>query len=62
MYHAWQINILLENLKKRPFGKPDPKWKDNIKVILKKYGDDVDWVLLAQDKGHWRVLPLVEAG
>jgi hypothetical protein len=29
------------------------KWKD-IKMILKNYGADVDWVHLAQDKDHWQ--------
>jgi hypothetical protein len=35
---------------KRPVGRPRRRWKDNIRMDLRKIGwEDVDWMHLAQD-------------
>jgi hypothetical protein len=42
---------------RRPLGRPRRRWVDNIKMDLREIGyDGVDWVDLAQDRGHWRAL------
>jgi hypothetical protein len=42
---------------KRPLGGPRRRWLDNIKMDLKEIEwDGVDWIDLAQDRDHWRVL------
>jgi hypothetical protein len=41
---------------KRSFGRPRPRWEDNIKVDLQKVGcESMDWIDLAQDRDIWRV-------
>jgi hypothetical protein len=35
---------------KRPFGRPRRRWKDNIKMDLKKWNEDMDWTDLDQDR------------
>ena len=43
--------------RKRPLGRPRPRWKDNIKVDLQEVGyGGVDWIDLAQDRDGWRPL------
>jgi hypothetical protein len=42
---------------KRPLGKQRHRWVDNIKMDLRKTGwGGIDWINLAQDRDHWRVL------
>jgi hypothetical protein len=42
---------------RRPLGRPRRRWVDNIKMDLREIGwYDVDWVDLAQHRGHWRAL------
>jgi hypothetical protein len=42
---------------KRPLGRPRCRWVDNTKIDLSGIGwDDMDWIDLAQDRDHWRVL------
>jgi hypothetical protein len=42
---------------KRPLGKPELSWKDNIKMDIREVGCEVmDWTELAEDRGRWRVL------
>jgi hypothetical protein len=41
----------------RPLGQPRGKWEDNIKMGPKEVGwKSLDWIHLAQDRDHWRVL------
>jgi len=38
---------------KRPLGRPRPRWKDNIRMDVRKMGwEGVDWLHLAQDRDH----------
>jgi hypothetical protein len=37
---------------KGPLGRPRHRWKDNIKMYLKKGG--LDWIHLAQDRNLWQ--------
>jgi hypothetical protein len=40
---------------KRPLGRPRRRWKDNIKMNLRKIGiDGANWIRLAQDRMQWR--------
>jgi hypothetical protein len=42
---------------KRPLGRPTRRCVDNIKIDPREIGwDGVDWVDLAQDRGHWKAL------
>jgi hypothetical protein len=41
----------------RPLGRPTRRWVDNTKTDLRERGwDGMDWIDLAQDRDHWRVL------
>ena len=41
----------------RLFGEPKLRWNDNIKMYLQEEGwEDVDWIVLAQDRDSWRAL------
>jgi hypothetical protein len=41
--------------RKRPLGRPRPRWVDNIRMDLGEVGwGDVDWIGLAQDRNRWR--------
>ena len=43
---------------KRPLRGPRRRWEDNIRIYLKEIGIDTrNWVLPAQDRDNWRVLP-----
>ena len=43
--------------RERPFGRPRPRWKDNIKTDLQEVGGGgMDWIELAQDRDTWREL------
>ena len=42
---------------KRPLGRPERRWEDNIKMDLQEVGRGCrDWMELAQDKNRWRAL------
>jgi hypothetical protein len=42
---------------KRPLGRPQRRWVDNIRMDLGEVGwGDVDWIGLAQDRNRWRAL------
>jgi len=42
---------------KRPLGRPQCRWVDNIKMDLQEVGcGGMDWIELAQDRGRWRAL------
>jgi hypothetical protein len=42
---------------KRPLGRPERRWVDNIKMDLTEIGwNGMDWIDLSQDKGQWRAL------
>ena len=42
---------------KRPLGRPNLKWEDNIKVDLQEVGcGAMDWADVAQDRDRWRAL------
>jgi hypothetical protein len=41
---------------KRPQGRPNRRWEDNIKMDLREIGiDGANWVQLAQDRFRWQV-------
>jgi len=42
---------------KRPPTRPGRRWEDNIRMGLREVAwEVVDWLHLAQDRAHWRVL------
>jgi hypothetical protein len=42
---------------KRPLGRLNRKWEDNIKTDLQEVGcRGTDWIELAQDKDSWRAI------
>jgi hypothetical protein len=43
--------------RKGPFRRPSHRWEDNINMDLNEIGwKGVDWIHVAQDRGHWWVL------
>jgi hypothetical protein len=41
--------------RRRPFGRTRRRYKDNIKMSLRKMGwGSMDWIDLAQDRDRWR--------
>jgi hypothetical protein len=41
--------------RKRPFGRPKRRWKDNIKIYLRDTRwEGVEWMHLAHNKNQWR--------
>jgi len=41
---------------KRPWGRPRPRWKDNIEMDLREIGiDGANWIRLAQDSVQWQI-------
>jgi hypothetical protein len=43
--------------RKRPLGRPRPRWEDNLKMDVEEVGGGRgDWVELAQDRDRWRAL------
>jgi len=49
--------LLEEPERKRPLGRPRPRWEGNIKMDLQvvEYVG-MDWIELAQNRGRWRAL------
>ena len=42
---------------KSPFGRPRPRWEDNIKMDLQEMECEVmDWIELPPDRDRWRAL------
>jgi hypothetical protein len=42
---------------KRPLERPRCRWEDGIKMDLREIGwGNAEWIHLAQDRDHWRVL------
>jgi hypothetical protein len=41
---------------KRPLGRPERRWVDNIKIDLRDRMGWCDWIDLAQDRDQWRAL------
>jgi hypothetical protein len=42
---------------KRLFGRPRPRWEDNISMNLKEVGwEGVNWMHLSQDENQWRAI------
>jgi hypothetical protein len=42
---------------KRPLGRPRRRWKDGIRIDLRKIGCGiVEWIQLAQDRDRWRAV------
>jgi hypothetical protein len=62
MWHAWGgegrgvYRVLVGRPEgRRPLGRPRRKWKNNIKINLRKRGiDGASWIRLAQDRVQWR--------
>jgi hypothetical protein len=45
------------HLREEPFGRPRPRWEDDIKMDLQEEGcGGMDWIELAQDMDRWRAL------
>ena len=43
--------------RKRPFGRPRRRWKDNIKIDIQAVGwEGMAWIALAQHKDKWRTV------
>jgi len=43
--------------RKRPLGRPSPRWEDNIKMDLREVGGGYgDWMELAPVRDRWRAL------
>jgi hypothetical protein len=43
--------------RKRPLGRPNRRWVDNIKMGLRERGcNGMDWIALAQIRDQWRAL------
>jgi hypothetical protein len=43
--------------RKRPPGKPNHRWEDNIRMALKEIGSaGVDWIDFAEGSDQWRVV------
>jgi hypothetical protein len=42
--------------RRRPLGRPRPRWEDNIKMDLQAVGWGMDWTELAQGRDRWRAL------
>ena len=42
--------------KKRPLGRPRPRWDGNKKRDFRKLDGDIIWIDLAQDRDRWRAL------
>ena len=45
--------------RKRPLGRPRPRWEYNIKKDLWEVGGGGDWMELAQDRDRWALVNTV---
>jgi hypothetical protein len=44
-------------VEKRLLGRPRSRWKDNMRIDLRKSGwEGVDWIHLAQNRDQWRAV------
>jgi hypothetical protein len=52
------FSILVRKLEwKRPLGRPDRRWENNIRMDLKEIGwEDVAWMHIAQNRDRWLAL------
>jgi hypothetical protein len=41
---------------RRPLGRPERSWEDNVKMDLREMGLSMDGIDLAQDRDRWRAL------
>jgi len=47
--------LVVKPERKRPLGRPRPRWEDNIKLDLQEVGcGGMDWIELAQNRDRWR--------
>jgi len=43
--------------RRRPLGRPRPRWVDNIRMDLQEVGGGyMDWIGLAQERDSWRTI------
>jgi hypothetical protein len=43
--------------RKRPYGRPNLRWEDGIRMDLREIGwGSADWIQLAQDRDRWRAV------
>jgi hypothetical protein len=50
-------NLSRKSERRRSLGRPQYKWKDNIKMDVREIGlEDVDWIHVAWDRGRWWTL------
>jgi hypothetical protein len=62
MWHAWERRNVYRVLVgkpegERPLERPRRRWEDGLKMDLREIGwGSVEWIHLAQDRDHWRVL------
>ena len=45
---------------KRPVGRPTLKWEDNIRTDVEEGCKDLDWFLMVQNGGQWRIFVKTE--
>ena len=45
--------VLVGKTEKRPLGRGRRRWEDNIKMELRKWEGDMDWIDLAQERDRW---------
>ena len=49
--------MILLHVDGRPVGRPERRWEDNIKMVLREVGcGGVDWIDLDQYRDRWRAL------